>query len=343
MGLLAVVAGGDVDTAAKCASAALSMQKLARSRHSEATTLFISNTMVVPWTKPLHNCSQPYYDGYVSGIRSGNLSDGMWNNIAHHVMLPYQIGRPLGSIVANLSVLLFQMEEAKLTDHIITLRGFWQTIMNLIGDSNTAVLRGEVFDAEEFAKELEVPHQDAFFGFLSMQLLVVFGKYETAAKLAIEKGADFGKHFPGHFLNMPESFFRGLALYAMARQTKQRKYRTKASVVQKAFQKWRKQGNPNVKHCDYLLSAEHASLKKDYKLAETLYKKAIVSAGRTGYLHHAALSNERYADFLLQVLPNPEEELYYRKEAIRFYNAWGATAKVAILEEQFGERLSVSP
>ena len=108
----------------------------------------------------------------------------------------------------------------------------------------------------------------------------------------------------------------------------------------KSIQKWRQQGNPNVKHIDYLLSAESADLKKDCKSAETFYKKAVISAGRTGHLHHAALSCEKYADFLMRITSKDKESLdyrredsaYYRKEAIRFYKAWGALKKVEILE-----------
>ena len=63
-----------------------------------------------------------------------------------------------------------------------------------------------------------------------------------------------------------------------------------------------------MKHFDYLLVTEHAGLKKDLR----------------GMLNCCS----RYGQI--------EEDVYYRKEAIRFYSAWGATAKAALLQKQLG-------
>lgn len=63
-----------------------------------------------------------------------------------------------------------------------------------------------------------------------------------------------------------------------------------------------------------ILSAEQAASEKDYKKAETLYQETIVSAARTGHLHHAALCNERYADFLWKELVD-EDQARYRMES----------------------------
>jgi hypothetical protein len=54
-----------------------------------------------------------------------------------------------------------------------------------------------------------------------------------------------------------------------------------------------------VQSSHFLLSAEKAALNKKYETSETLYKEAIVLAGRTGHLHDAALANERDEDFFL--------------------------------------------
>jgi cytidine deaminase len=122
-------------------------------------------------------------------------------------------------------------------------------------------------------------------------------------------------------------------LYAMARRTKKRKYKVQANKITKTIEKWVKSGNPNVKHYHLLLSAEQAALSKNYTRAEENYKKAIVLAARTGHMHHAALCNERYADFLLQELSDEEEAKYRMEEAIRFYEAWGAVGKVEMLKK----------
>jgi len=53
-----------------------------------------------------------------------------------------------------------------------------------------------------------------------------------------------------------------------------------------------------------------------------------IYAARTGHLSHAALCNERYSDFLLNELHDAQEAKYRMDEAIRFYEDWGAYAKV---------------
>ena len=92
-----------------------------------------------------------------------------------------------------------------------------------------------------------------------------------------------------------------------------------------------KSGNPNVKHMHEFTVAEQAALDKKYARAHAAYKRAIVSAARSGHLHHAALLNERYADFLERDILDKEEYRYRMREAIRFYREWGADSKVEML------------
>ena len=97
---------------------------------------------------------------------------------------------------------------------------------------------------------------------------------------------------------MMETFHRGASFFAMARKTKKQKYQKAAKQVLKTIEKWAQHGNPNVQHYYTFLLGEQAVLskskqdqknKKDLSLsnAETLYRKAIVFAGRRGYLHDA--------------------------------------------------------
>ena len=67
--------------------------------------------------------------------------------------------------------------------------------------------------------------------------------------------------------------------------------------------------------------------------AKEKYEEAIKIAARTGHLHHAALFNERFADFLEYDLSDKEESLYRLKESIRWYEEWGAKRKVEMLKE----------
>ena len=95
---------------------------------------------------------------------------------------------------------------------------------------------------------------------------------EEAANLAIESDGKYAKAAPGFFLGQIETFHRGIALYAFARQSQKRKYKKHAKKVLKTITKWHKAGNPNVKHYYLFLSAEQAALDKKFAIAEQYYK-----------------------------------------------------------------------
>lgn len=119
----------------------------------------------------------------------------------------------------------------------------------------------------------------------------------------------------------------------MARRTRNRKYKRRAKVLRKMVSKFAKSGNPNVQHCDLMLRAEQAALDRKYAKADELYKEAIIHAARTGSIHHAALFNERYADYRLQEHDDVDDAKYLMAEAARYYAEWGAIGKAEELEK----------
>lgn len=120
----------------------------------------------------------------------------------------------------------------------------------------------------------------------------------------------------------------------MARRTRNRKYKSRANRLRKMVSKFAKAGNPNVVHYDLMLRAEQAALDRRHCKADVLYKEAIVHAARTGCLHHAALFNERYADYRLHDHDDVDDAKYLMAEAARFYTEWGAVGKAEELEKE---------
>jgi len=68
-------------------------------------------------------------------------------------------------------------------------------------------------------------------------------------------------------------------------------------------------------------------------LADEFYKEAISLAARTGCLHHAALFNERFAEYQLEVYRDEENSKFYMKQAIKYYTEWGADGKAKELSQ----------
>jgi len=336
LGSLVSAVQQDYATATTFAEMGLAMQSYRRTpRASE--TIGIAYMFVLPWTQPLQSCLSPLEDGYSSAMRVGYTEWGMNCLVANRILIPYMMGRRLNSILEEYSEILSQLEELKLSDQILSLKMWSQMILNLTNHPTTGTgeaheLEGEIFSSKSFTGK-NVIHV-ATIHFLEGELLL-FADYQAAAQRAIKGGDKFVKLFPGMMSGMIETFHRAIALYVLARQTGKRKYRTQANRLRKTIEKWHNGGNPNVVHYHYLLSAENAALTNKHAVAEEMYKKATAMAARTGHLHHAGLCNERYADFLLHQLSNEEEAKYYLAEAIRYYEEWGATGKVASLKNKF--------
>eukprot|EP00980_Cylindrotheca_fusiformis_P013966 scaffold3631_cov73-Cylindrotheca_fusiformis.AAC.1 len=252
LGAGAVIVQQDYETAAYCAEIALAMQKASRSSR-EAETLHMALTYCLPWSRPLQHCCAYAADGYVSGMRSGDTVFAMWNLICSHAWLPYALGKRLGSILEQCPKLLSQMEELSQPEQAI---GF----ENVLAD-----------DTQLGAVDVGTIH-------LWQGELLVFYDIEAAAKRAIKDGDKYAKLNPSIFHVLFETFHRAIALFAMARRTRKRKYRSTANKLAKRIEGWVRSGNPNVSHYHAALLAEQAALNKKYDVAEENYKNAIVLA-----------------------------------------------------------------
>eukprot|EP00980_Cylindrotheca_fusiformis_P027454 scaffold20461_cov117-Cylindrotheca_fusiformis.AAC.17 len=333
LGMMAVVVLQDYETAYFLAEVGLALQKDCRpSRESE--TLMVAHSFCLPWSRPLQQCLEPVANGYTSGMRSGDTVYALWNLLCHHVWLPYAMGKRLGPLLEQCPRILSQMEEVSQPEQATNLKMFWQMLLNLVTtpvSNDVHKLEGDIFSAQGFTGTGAV-YLGAMYGWQGE--LLVFFDLEAAAKRAIKDGDKFAKLSPGVFLNMGETYHRATALFAMARRTRKRKYRTHANKLANRVKGWVRSGNPNVKHCHMALVAEQAALRKKFDLAEENYKNAISMAARTGHMQDAALINERYADFLHEDLSDEQESEYRLGEAIRFYKAWGAFGKAEALQKQ---------
>lgn len=193
---------------------------------------------------------------------------------------------------------------------------------------NPCVLRGAVHSIEDCKED---PWILAYHEFTEFQLLLFYDDVSVADKAIEIAGKENEK--AGYIRGMIEMFHCGVGLYIAARRTKKRKYKQHAKKIRAKIKKWKEQGNPNVVYYCTFLDAEQAALEGKHDEAATHYKNAIQFVAKGGYLHHAALFNERYSDFLLRERNDMEEAKYRLEEAIRYYQDWGAFGVVERLKE----------
>ncbi|CAJ1928241.1 unnamed protein product [Cylindrotheca closterium] len=300
-----------------------------------AETYATSLGFVQCYMKPLHESLQPALGGYVQGLKDGEIENAMSCLCLRFLYLPYLMGKPLSSIVEEFPKLAAQLEEAKRAKELWAFRALWKMMLNLQvpPDEASKKLDGEDLElSEDDRKSWHVGFTNFAIGEM---LLFLFTDHEARVErlLGEEKGNTFPEKIPAFLLGTIDTFHRGIAWYAMARRTGRKRYKSEAKKIRKAVSSWVSAGNPNVVHYDLLLSAEQAVLDKKYDKADDFYRRAIVSAARGGFLHHAALFNERFAEYRIDIHGDIDDYKYYTQEAIRYYTDWGAVGKAKELEQ----------
>lgn len=88
----------------------------------------------------------------------------------------------------------------------------------------------------------------------------------------------------------------------------------------------------------YLVQAEFASFKRQFRLARIKYLNAIALAAEFGNLLYRGTACKCFARFLRQQRDDPRALKYFR-EACTAYTNWGGTILVELLEKEFSDLL----
>ncbi|CAJ1938942.1 unnamed protein product [Cylindrotheca closterium] len=296
-------------------------------------TIFVSYQYSLVWTIPLTTCGSVFYDGYMKGMRNGEVDFAMWSLLSHFVQLPWVLGKPIDQILEECPKIVAQMEEMSQTSQALITKGYWQMFLNLRDPQQAQdplKIKGEVLDVENLKQVdtfISVVHER------TEAVLLIFYDSASAADRSIDNAGMMEKHAAGTYECMLDAFHRALSLYVAARRMKQRKYKQHAKKTRKQIYKWKRKGIPNVVYFCMFLDAEHAALAGKHAKAKKHYLEAIQFVAKSGFLQHAALFNELYSDYLLRERNDRDEAKYRLEEAIRYYEDWGALGKVKKLKE----------
>jgi tetratricopeptide (TPR) repeat protein len=165
-----------------------------------------------------------------------------------------------------------------------------------------------------------------------------FGKYrecETPAKelyrLTKEKIATGSIYVP------EANFYASLAMAALYLYVPGEKKQAHMAFIkrnQKQMKAWAKTCPDNFFHKYRIIEAELARCMGKYEKAKAFYLEAIRSAHANGYLQNEGIAYERAA-LLEQELGRVETARQYMKQAKSCYKTYGASEKVAFLEEEY--------
>ena len=116
----------------------------------------------------------------------------------------------------------------------------------------------------------------------------------------------------------------------------------KVNLNQRKIKKWSKNAPMNHQHKFLLVEAERMRVLGKISKAAELYDHAIILAGENEYINEEALANELAAKFYLAENKTKIARAYLH-DAVACYSRWGATAKVAALEKEYGRLLLRGP
>ena len=267
----------------------------------EPRTRFMIYAVVVHWTEPLQGMMHSWIDVYEKGMRAGDCETAL-SSIYYYLEAAFYTGRDLDSIDMDLGNYMNQMEDFKQQKIFRFAEPDLQAIHNLRGkSSNTLVLSGTVMDEDKRMALYNEENDQLMISLLLKNrifLACFFGEFENGAQMMIEHSDMMFKSLVSQVCTPVLAFTGSLCCFAHARKTRSRFHHKHARKFRRKVKQWAER-NPNCVFYIILLNAEKAWLSGRRSAAFELYKNAVTTAGRLGFVHDQALANERLAESYL--------------------------------------------
>jgi len=338
---------GDWERGRKMAKVAVQIVERAKelgvAGNSEQEVLYRLHFLVNPWTQPARSLSNQLIDGYKTCMLHGDVQCA-FNVIGVYIFNHLLSGKELNDLEADIEYYMPQMIALKYDKFGFFIGLAGQAVLNLMGRTEqTTMLDG----TDENDLNRQVWHQAQF---LKRFLCAHFGEYKAGVENSIKVGKEWLKSYPGVYFGY-DALHQAVCFYGAARQIVQKQgkscelapsasqlslYRKHASKNHALVDSWVKKGGPNHVHHLSILDAERAALLSCTQMSKEackLYEKAIVNSIDGGFVNHAALTEERYADYLWGVDVRAEG-IRHLENAIKLFSEWGAMKKVEQLREK---------
>jgi histidine kinase len=294
--------------------------------------------------KPILDAFKPTLHGYYLAFSQGDLTFAGQASITH-VFLRYVAGAPLNIIVDDIFSFCDQLKsynQKMVWDLFIILQ---RTCLELTNRSDEIVrLTGRTFENDD-AFESYINESTESKGMFQHCLHAFpcrfyLGNLATALKYAKYCWQING--LQGAYALVIE-YYLFSALVSLENWKKivnpviRHRYWLQFRKYHRCLQTWTTKGNPNTGHLVKLLYAEFLANRKHIKPDEikSYFDMSIARASRAGFLHNAALANERAGIYFLN-----RRDMYWARHYLGrakcLYADWGAIAKVTHMEATYG-------
>jgi predicted ATPase len=297
------------------------------------TTIYVLG--IQNFKKPILTCLGTLERAHRVGIRTGDIEFSMLSALTHAFM-QFEF-MPLSYLAATYEGI---REQALVYGQSVTeimCRPFLQTIYNIMGEGNSdpQELCGRVLDAATLEMlRLSNGKRYIFCHFHAMMLAYLFGNYEKAAKyskvLRPLSDQPFGALDAALIV-----LFDGLVSIQFSRIPNHRRSRRRHAQEQvKRMKHWAEYAPETFLCRQFLLQAELSSLDGKHSSVHAKYVGAIALAKDAGSLFQSALTNEHAGKYYLFIRKDRETATPFLREALVYYNRWGARAKAEHLARE---------
>ncbi len=310
---------------------------LARSKIKKEKTRIavVMNMFIRHWKEHLENTVKPLVQAIESRLETGDIEYAS-HAVSAYCLHIFHCGKPLRFVESEQRQYLKSIRLLEQKFDVDNVCNFHQATLNLMdGTKPLTDYSGSSFDEKTLLPVLyEERNITALFSYNLNKLYLYYhaGEYGKAME-----------HFPhvesyltsvrALIVVVVYNFYSSLTRLALLQKGDGNRRREIRHVEknQKLMKKWALNAPMNHLHKWHLVEAEKAWVLGLWDKGKHHYKEAVLHAGKNGYIQDEALSNERYAQFLLAQGDDDFADLVMKK-AQYLYGIWGAAAKVSYLQ-----------
>jgi PAS domain S-box-containing protein len=332
----------DIETGYQFGELALKLLTKFDSKEVQPRVIFMIHYFIFHWKRHLDGTLLPLQESYQSGLEIGDTEYAAWAGTTHCVN-SYYAGKELSELSEKLklyteSFIKINQESAERYCNI-----FDQTILCLLGNTETIALEGEVYClSQRLSKHQENNDKTGlFFAYTNQALLGYLFADFTQARDSLQQARlfeDGGIASPGLVVFYFYDSLACLAQFKLANRLEQRDRLKQLARNQKKMKLWADHAPMNYLHKYHLIEAERHQNLDERERAIDLYDLAIAGAKANGYIQEEALANELAAKFYLD-WGKEKVAAGYMQEAYYCYAHWGAKAKTDDLENCYPDLL----
>jgi predicted ATPase/signal transduction histidine kinase len=341
-----VLAGvvGDIPSGYQFARLAIDLVDRLDAKAMKSRTFAAAHGLGRIWQDPIREVLGPLREAHQSGLENGDLEFAGISAVVYS-SLALNVGLPLDALSAELRHYRQTTQRFRHQTSFNMLSIWLQAALNLRGEAgHPAQLIGAAYDAAHMRPIHEAAKDGTtlFHMWLAKTLVAYRFRDYAAAHACAQQAAAYAVSAGGSHVVVLRNFYDSLArlaLYPAAAPAEQRRLLKGVAANQAKLRNWAKHAPDNNLQKYHLVEAERARAQGRDDVAREHYRQAIDLARRYNVVCDEALACERAGEFYLAKQEQSFAAVRLR-EARLAYLRWGATAKVADLEQRYPQFLS---